>query len=252
MTTFGEVAWTDDVFGGQEGKKTNSKDLFLRLDEGSNEVRIVTAPFQYLVHKYKKEGDTGFGQKVQCSAIHGSCPLCAEGDKAKPRWLLGVISRKTNAYKILDISFAVFSHIRKLAKNVQRWGDPTKYDIDITVDKNGGATGYYSVQPIPKEPLSAPDQVIKDGVDLDDLKRRVTPPTPDKVQARIDKINGVAVDGAAGTGVPVAAANTKKVATKVAPAKVSIPVVSMSDDEELDKAFPSYEETVVADSAQQS
>lgn len=249
MTTFGEVNWTDDVFGGDGKKNTNSKDLFLRLDEGSNEMRLITQPFQYLVHKYKKDGDTGFGQKVQCSAIHGSCPLCAMGDKAKPRWLLGVISRKTNSYKILDISFAVFSQIRKYAKNAQRWGDPTKYDIDITVDKNGGATGYYSVQAIPKEPLSAADQVIKDSADLDDLKRRVTPPTPDKVQGRIDKINGVATDGSA-VPAPVAAAAAKKVtAAKPATTKAATPAVSMTDDEELEKSFPSYEGD---DAAQQS
>lgn len=196
-STFGEVSWNDDVFPGSEGKKnTNSKDLFLRLEEGSNEMRLVTQPFQYLVHKYKKEGDPGFGQKVNCSAIHGSCPLCDLGDKAKPRWLIGVISRKTGTYKILDISFAVFSQIRKLARNTQRWGDPTKYDIDIVVDKNGGATGYYSVQPISKEPLSAADQKIKDEADLDDLKRRVTPPTADLVQKRLDKINGLTTDSA--------------------------------------------------------
>lgn len=236
MTTFGEVNWTDDVFAGDK-KATNSKDLFLRLDEGPNEVRLVTQPFQYLVHKYKKEGDPGFGQKVQCSAIHGSCPLCAGGDKAKPRWLLGVISRKTNTYKVLDISFAVFGAIRKLAKNPKK-GDPTKYDINIEVDKNGGATGYYTVQSYDKEPLSATDQAIKDSADLDDLKRRVTPPTPDVVQKRIDKINGVATDGAA-TQV---AAKKGAVAAKPATTKVAAtPAVNMSDDEELEKSFPSYE-----------
>lgn len=245
MTTFGEVNWTDDVFGGEGKKTTNSKDLFLRLDEGPNEMRLITQPFQYLVHKYKKDGDTGFGQKVQCSAIHGSCPLCALGDKAKPRWLLGVISRKTNTFKILDISFAVFSQIRKYAKNAQRFGDPTKYDINVEVDKNGGATGYYSVQALGKEPLSAADQVIKDSVDMDDLKRRVTPPTPEIVQKRIDKINGVAADGTVGTGAPVAApaaAAGKKTTAKAATPKAATPAVSMTDDEELEKSFPSYEE----------
>jgi hypothetical protein len=233
MTTFGEVSWNDDVFAGEGGKKTtNSKDLFLRLDEGANEVRILTQPFQYFVHKYKKEGDAGFGQKVQCSAIHGSCPLCATGDKAKPRWLLGVISRKTNSYKILDISFAVFSQIRKYNKN-PKFGDPSKYDINIEVDKNGGATGYYSVQAMSKEPLSAADQVIKDGqVDMDDLKRRVTPPSPEIVQKRLDKINGVATSTA-----PVAAKTTTKAATP----KAVTPAVSMTDDEELENSFPSYE-----------
>jgi hypothetical protein len=238
MTTFGEVNWTDDVFA-NEGKKTvNSKDLFLRLNEGTNEVRLLTQPFQYFVHKYKKEGDPGFGQKVHCSAIHGSCPLCALGDKAKPRWLLGVISRHggNNTYKILDISFAVFSQIRKLAKN-PKIGDPTKYDINIEVDKNGGATGYYAVQNLDKEPLSAADQMIKDTqVDLDDLKRRVTPPTPDKVQARMDKISSVAASA------PAPAGKNGKTVAAAAP-KAATPVVSMTDDEELDRSFPDYEET---------
>jgi hypothetical protein len=233
MTTFGEVNWTDDVFGGDDKKHTNSKDLFLRLDEGPNEVRLITQPFQYLVHKYKKEGDPGFGMKVQCSAIHGSCPLCATGDKAKPRWLLGVISRKTNTYKILDISFAVFSQIRKLAKNPKK-GDPMKYDLNIEVDKNGGATGYYSVQSYDKEALSGTDQVIKDSVDFDDLKRRVTPPTADIVQKRIDKIDGV-TDG---NTAPVAGA--KKAVAKATPAKTT-PAVSMTDDAELEMTFPDHD-----------
>jgi hypothetical protein len=237
MTTFGEVSWTDDVSFG-EGKKTNGKDLFLRLNEGANEMRLITQPFQYLVHKYKKEGDVGFGQKVQCSAIHGSCPLCATGDKAKPRWLLGVISRPDNVFKILDISFAVFSQIRKYAKNAQRFGDPTKYDINVEVDKNGGATGYYSVQALNKEALSAADQVIKDSVDMDDLKRRVTPPTPDLVQKRIDKINGVVTDGATASAATPA---KKTVATKPAVKVATTPTVNMTDDEELEKSFPSYE-----------
>ena len=223
MTTFGEVSWNDDVYAGSE--KKNLKDLFLRLDEGSNELRLITQPFQYLVHKYKKEGDPGFGQKISCSAIHGSCPLCAIGDKAKPRWLLGVISRKTGKYQILDISFAVFSQIRKYARNTARWGDPTKYDIDIVVDKNGGATGYYAVQPIPKEPLSASDQVIKDSVDFEDLKRRVTPPTPDMVQKRIDKINGAEAFPEPKAG---------KASVKAAPVSVS-----MTDEE--DESFPAYD-----------
>ncbi len=241
MTTFGEVSWSDDVYGGADGKKqVNNKDLFLRLEEGSNEMRLVTQPHQYLVHKYKKEGDPGFGQKVSCSQMHGVCPLCAVGDKAKPRWLLGVISRKSGTYKILDISFAVFSQIRKLAKNTQRWGDPTKYDIDIVVDKNGGPTNYYSVQPVSKEPLSAADQKIKDDADLDDLKRRVTPLSPENVQKRIDKINGVVTADA--SAAPAAKAKTSKAATPK-----TAPVVNMSaDEDDVANDFPDHDATVAS------
>ncbi len=233
MTTFGEVSWSDDVF--PDRKQTNSKDLFLRLKKGTNEMRIITQPFQHLVHKYKKEGDNGFGQKVSCSMIHGSCPLCALGDKSKPRWLLGVISRADGTYKILDISFAVFGQIRKYAKNTARFGDPTKYDINIEVDPDGGATGYYSVQAFSKEALSAADQVIKDAqVDLEDLKRRVTPPTPDVVQKRMDKIDGVAP-----ATTTVAKNGSVKTSTKAPPP----PAVSMTDDDDLGSDFPDYNDT---------
>lgn len=243
MTTFGEVSYDDDVYGGDSNKKAgNSKDLFLRLNEGSNELRLVTAPHQYLVHKVKKDPSNpkDFGQKVKCSQLHGSCSLCEEveanlegSDKAKPRWFYGVIDRKTGTYKILDISFQVFSQIRKLARNTQRWGDPTKYDIDIVVDKNGGATGYYSVQPISKEPLSAADQDIKDKADLDDLKRRCTPLTAEQVTNIVNKIRGVATAPATAGAAPAA-----KTAAKAAPAKT--PAVSMTDDEELPETFPEY------------
>jgi hypothetical protein len=236
MSTFGEVSWSDDVFGGDKKNANNNKDLFLRLDEGSNEMRIVTQPFQYLVHKIKKDPNNpkDFGQKVSCSAAHGNCPACESGDKAKPRWLLGVISRKTGTYKILDISFAVFSQIRKYARNTARWGDPTKYDIDIVVDKNGSPMSYYSVQAISKEPLSAADQMIKDAADIDDLKRRVTPLTPDQVQKRMNKILGLADDA------PVATAAAAKKAAPKAAAKT--PAVSMTDDEELGNSFPDYDQ----------
>jgi hypothetical protein len=235
MPTFGEVSWNDDVFSGENKKQQNNKDIWLRLKDGDNELRILTQPFQYLVHKYKKEGDPGFGQKVYCSQIHGECPLCARGDKAKPRWLLGVISRADGTYKILDISFAVFGQIRTLAKNTKHFGDPTKYDINIVVNKNGGATNYYTTQGLSKSALSAEDQKIRDkDVDLDDLKRRVSPPQPADVQKRIDKIDGVSGEAPAANS----AASTKTAAPKAA----SAPAVSMSDDEDLDQSFPDYDQ----------
>jgi hypothetical protein len=227
MSTFGEISWEDDVPG---DRKENSKDLFLRLTEGSNELRLITRPYQYLVHKYKKDANNpkDFGTKVSCSAIHGSCPLCTQGSQAKPRWLLGVIERKTGTYKILDVGYAVFQQIRKLAK-APKWGDPTKYDIDVLVDPHGGATGYYTCQPLSKEPLSAQDQVLRDNADLEELKRRVSPPTPDAVEKRLEKINSF---GMGGQTVKPAARPTNNTVSK-APARVAV-----ADD--TDDEFPDY------------
>jgi hypothetical protein len=249
-TTFGEVDYNDSYADGN--KKTNSKDLFLRLVEGDNEMRLVTAPYQYLTHKYKKAGDQGHGQKVGCSTVHGSCPLCALYEattdekekaslKAKQRWFYGVIDRKTGLYKVIDVPWQVYSGIKKLF-HARSWGDPTKYDINIVVDK-GAPSGYYSVQPCSKEALSASDQILKDNADLDDLKRRCTPPTPEQVQKRMDWINKPAPASApattdpTATGKPVVAAAAKP-ATKVAPV-VETPAVDMTDDD--DDEFPAYD-----------
>jgi len=225
MVKFGEVDWSEAV--SERKEFTNNKDLFLRLDNGSNEVRIITLPQLYLSHKYKKEGDKGYGQKVMCSSYHGSCPLCEAGDKYKKRWFVGVIDRKSGSYKILDISYSVLGQLQAYAKKPS-WGDLTKYDIDIIVDKKGGATGYYKVIPSGgKEPLSASDQLIKDNVDYEDLKRRVTPPTPDQVQKRIDKINGV--EGASPT----------QNASQTKPAQAKKAALEEEDDEDED--FPSFD-----------
>ena len=73
------------------------------------------------------------------------------------------------------------SGIKVLNENKKHYGDPSKYDIDVVVNPNGGPTDYYKVVGLPKEPLSPEDQVIRDKVDLEDLKRRVHPPTVEKV-----------------------------------------------------------------------
>lgn len=238
MTTtavYGEISWNDDIYNG--GERKSSKEDWLRLKDGSNEVRLVTNPFQYLYHRYKKEGDPGFGQKVNCAASNGGCPLCATGDKPKTRWLFGVIDRESKAYKILDVSYAVFAAVRKLARNTKSWGDPTKYDIDIIVDKKAPPNGYYTVQPIGKEPLSAADQALKDNVDLEDLKRRVSPPTAEQVQKRLDRLNGEGQPAA-----PFAANAASTSASKNGSGKGVMPQQPVvTDSEEDDDAFPAYQ-----------
>lgn len=230
MSTFGQVDWTDNLDFGDSKKKESNKDLFLRLKEGNNEMRFVTAPFQYLVHKVKKDPNNpkDFGQKVMCAALNGTCPACAYGE-AKPRWLVGVIDRDSGTYKILDMGWAVFQQIRTHAKNA-KLGDPQKYDVNIVVNPKAGAVGYYTVQTYSKEPLSAEDQVIKErDVDLEDLKRRVKPWSPEDVQKRLDKIFGA--DGAT---QPAQASGKGKAA------RSATPTVNMTDDEELKGAFPAF------------
>ena len=235
-TTFGEVSWSDDVnFGNGKDKKSTDKDLWLRLKEGSNVVRLVTQPHQYIVHRgIKKKGEKGYGRKVSCSSIHGECALCAKGLKASPRWLVGVIDRESGQYRVLDISYQIFNDVRKLARKVDVWGDPQKYDIDIIVDKKGGPSGYYSVQPIPHKPLSPTDQNIRDNADLEFLKQKTQPLTPDVVQKILNKI---APDGDIAMPEPKDEGETAK--TKAV--KVKGATVHMTDEEDVNDIFPAYE-----------
>ena len=234
MATFGEISW-DEVASNSNGNKSG-KDSWLRLKDGDNEIRLLTKPYQMQIHKIKKDVTDAkdYGQKVNCSKFHGSCPACdlAEtrnnpGDKCKSRWLFGVIDRSTGTSKILDVSYGVMVSLKKYASNTKSWGDPTKYDINIVVDKKAPPTSYYSVQALPKEPLSAADQKLRDEVDIDELNRLITPPSPEAVQKRLDKI----FEGTAPAAAVAAAVSKKSKVEKVE--KVV---------EEDDAEFPDYEQ----------
>lgn len=184
MTQYGLTDWSDVEIKTNQ-KKNNDKDLYLKLKNGNNVIRIVTKPHEFLVHQYKAhENDPGFGQRVMSSIAHGSDPLIELGFKPKRRWLVGVIDRESQSYKILDLSTTAFKGIQELARE-EDWGDPSQYDINIKVDKDAGSQGYYTVLPKAKKPLSPADIEIKSSADLEDLKRRCTPPTPEEVASKV-------------------------------------------------------------------
>ena len=222
---FGATSWDIDT-GTSNFKKDNNKDLYLRLDQGSNIVRILTRPHEYAVHQFKIEGQPGFGNRVMASGFHDGRDYLVEtyGSKPKRRWLVGVIDRKTGMYKLLDISKSVFDGIRSLVRDID-YGDTQLYDIDIKVDKQGGATGYYKIVPKPAKPLSAADLEIKQNIDLDDLKRRCTPPTYEAQKARVLSI----IAKTKGSADPVT--------TSVVSQQTSAPTLP-SDDEEDSFDFP--------------
>jgi hypothetical protein len=190
---YGLRDWSDISVRTPGKQNQNRRDLFLRLGEGDNCVRFITKPYQYQVYHYKtNEDDKGFGDRVM--APMDNDPFVPGGSladrKLKPqtRWLAGVIDRKTQSYKILDISSSISNSLKDLAKN-EKWGDPTQYDVTIVVDKNGGPSGYYRVMPDPKTPLSAADLELKSQIDTEDLLRRITPPTSEQVMERIRQID---------------------------------------------------------------
>jgi len=180
----GEISWDSAT----ESSQKNNRDAFLRLSPGSNVVRLITMPHQYYQHKYKVNPTDKFGQRITCSTPSGTgCPICDKGDKPKKRWYVGVIDKKTGTSKILDFSFAVLKGIQAYA-NDEDWGSPLNYDIDIVVDPNGGATGYYTVVAKPKKPLNASELQLKDAFDAEELVRRTVPPSFSQVAEKLERL----------------------------------------------------------------
>lgn len=182
-TSFGLTSW-DTVELNQPTQFKKTKDLYLKLENGKNRIRCVTRPYQYSVHTYKEEGDTGYGDKIKCSKHHGSCAVCEENNRPKLRWYVGVIDRKTQSFKILDIGASVFKTIQEMSRD-EAWGDPGKYDLTIIVNKSAAPAQYYTVMGVPPTPLSDADIKIKESVDTEELIRLVTPPTPEKTMERL-------------------------------------------------------------------
>lgn len=235
----GPISWDDNTNLGGKGKKDTNKELFLRLKDGPNVIRLVTTPYQYYTHKgVKKDDEKGFGRKVPCSQVHGSCPLCDMGLDPSPRYFLGVIDRAENKYKVLDVSWSTLQDIKGFA-NDPIWGDPMKYDLNIHKDPNH-PTKYYTVKANPHTPLSPTDQKLRDEADLTELEYKSTPLTPDVVQKIVDKI-------AKGGKLAVTASKKEKDETKKEVAVKSVktkaaPVVNLaSSDDDVNDIFPPYE-----------
>jgi hypothetical protein len=233
--SFGEVAWGSEV---EIDKKPAAKtsDLYMRLKDGDNELRIVTPMYQYTFHKYKpNETDKGYGTKIRCSATKengGNCALCKAGEKVSLGWYIGVIDRASNSYKILSMSKLAMTQLLALVRNIKHWGDPTKYDINIIQNPNGGPTAFYNVQGIGKSPLSPEDQVLKDKADLEFLKARVVPPTPEDT---LDKMNKVLSGEPLWLSKEEFAAKNKKGGAAATPAKKKTVVPVVADDEEFEE-----------------
>ena len=221
---FGASDWDQDLGG--KAKSAGKKDVYMRLQPGSNPVRVLTPPFQYLAHKYKTDEKDVMGDKVMCSyPLHKACPLCDLKDRAKPRWFVMVIDRKTNESKLLDIGAGIYGKIKQL-NDSEKWGNPLHYDLDITVNKNAPPANYHGVVPDPKTPLSESDLKMKNEVDMEHIASKCTPPTPEWVKTRVNAIR------------------TKKGLSPLdfsSVTPVSTPSVDMSEDEE-DLTFPAVTE----------
>lgn len=160
--------------------RVSLKDLYVRLSEGENVVRVMENPTQFTVHWVVDS--TGAKRKVVSPIESPELVKRLEdaGFKAQTKWAVKVLDRTTNSFKILEFGSQILNGIRTLHSN-KRWGNVTSYDITI-IRGPKGSNPLYSVTPNPKEELGtdlvSQFQEFNETVNMD---RVVSPTSPEKV-----------------------------------------------------------------------
>jgi len=181
---YGQLSSWDD------GNVSVQKD-FMNLAEGSNHVRVITNPYQFVVHWVKDS--TGANRKIRCAVKN--CPLCKKLVKNQYRWYIGVLDRKSGQPKILEISQQIYKGIKSYISNPEwnefieyDWGKVMAYDLDIQRGPKG-TNPLYTVMGSPRRrPLSDDEvAVAKEFFARVDISKFTTPPKPEEV---LEKMGG--------------------------------------------------------------
>ena len=143
---FGEVDWNSGDTGAP-------KSDFMRLEEGENVVRVMSNPHQHYIHWLALPD----GSKKKIVSPIDSMALVTRltdaGFRKQPKWLIKVLDRKDNEFKLLEVGSQIYNGIKALYNNA-KWGKVTSYDISIMRGPKGSQP-LYSVQPNPKEAIDS-------------------------------------------------------------------------------------------------
>ena len=140
-----------------EEKKSGA---FIKLEDGTNRVRIVSEPVEEFEHMTKNEE----GKWSVSRCIGRGCPVCQMGDKSKKRYHFAAISRNDQMknemkaeVKLLTVGQQVYGQLWDLMTS-EDWKFETVPDYDMNIIRKGEKLNTeYSVQPLPRKELNAAD-----------------------------------------------------------------------------------------------
>jgi hypothetical protein len=179
---YGQLASWDD------GDVSGPND-FMNLVEGNNNVRVVTNPYQFVVHWTKDA--SGSNRKIRCAI--DNCPLCRSGVKSQTRWYIGVIDRVSGQAKILEIGSQIYKGIKDYVSSddwgemvKHSWGEIMAYDINV---KRGpkGTQPLYTVMGSPKmKDITAEEVTLVEAfLERVDISKFTQPSTPEEVAEKM-------------------------------------------------------------------
>lgn len=156
-----------------EEANTGSDANFMKLQDGDNQVRIVSSPAKLFIH-WEKDVD-GKWHKIVCNGT-STCPICQKGIAPKARFLMNVLDRKDdNKVKLLEVGATIAAQLGALVKDPD-YGSPVNYDIKIAKSGSGLNTTY-SVTPRPKKtPLTDEEkEAVNAAPKIEDVMKVVSP-----------------------------------------------------------------------------
>ena len=167
---FGEIDWNSGDAGTGAGRASD----FMRLVEGENVVRVMGNPVQYYVH-WVTTAD-GSTRKINSPIDDSDLVRRLEdaGFRRKPCWLVKVLDRNDETFKLLEIGPQIYNGVRGLF-NHPKWGKVTDYDISIMRGPRGSQP-LYNVNPNPKEAI--PSTLKTSYLDFNDrvnLEKLISP-----------------------------------------------------------------------------
>ena len=142
---FGEVDWN--------AADSGTKSDFMRLEEGENTIRVMGNPVQFYIHWVVTPD--GSRRKVNSPVDHPELVRRLEdsGFRRQARWLIKVLDRTDDEFRILEVGPQIYNGVKALYNN-SRWGKVTAYDVTVFKGPKGSQP-LYNVTPNPKEPLSS-------------------------------------------------------------------------------------------------
>lgn len=195
------------------------KDDFLNMkDDGKFLLRIVQdAPCVFAIHWANDV--QGRPRRVNCAM--NDCLLCAEGNKAQPKYLIAAINREKGRVQLVEFGKQVYNQIVNLRKD-KDWGDPRNYDIKIDKDRSRGISNTYIVTAIPRNmgPINQEETLMaKDFLARVVAEKFAQPAKAEEILRRLGRSSSQTAD--AGSTFRSAAAPAAKVA-------------SVADDDDFD------------------
>jgi len=153
---FNASSWVES----KEERDLISKDEFLTLAEGDNQIRLIGKYIFRNVH-YNPEWKMKY---ISCCG--NGCPICEKGDLPKLHYYINVIDRKSNTVKIMKFGITLK---RKFQNLNAKYGDLTQFDIIITRTGTKLDTKYEVLPTMDKRPLTEEEKtkVLNSYIDLD-------------------------------------------------------------------------------------